>query len=212
METPIPTQTATWLPRNYTGAADPDIEEGEWLRCLRDTGPDERLVVWEGVAGRGLVAIVDYSTQRRAPVARVYEGWGRIQRLTPPVGRDALAIDHLLAERFLGGRARGLQGSPNRLSAEEGEAIARVAKRLPQRALPIDEPTYDEEIVYWAGDVSGPPEAVLEHDIHTTRRIWRQLGFPSAPLKQRRLPSGRRPDLIDSRSGEYPMDDSDAVQ
>jgi hypothetical protein len=119
-----------------------------------------------------------------------------LQRLNPPIGPDALASEPLLAERFLGRRARGLQGSPNRLCVEEGEAIRRVALRLPPRALPVDEPTYDEEIVFWAGDLKGPPEAVLEHDIHTTRRIWKALGFPSAPLKQRRLPSGRRPDLI----------------
>lgn len=148
------------------------------------------------MAGRGLVAVVDFAKQRRTPTTRVYEGWGRLQRLSPPIGPDALASEPLLAERFLGRRARGLQGSPNRLSVEEGEAIARVAVRLPPRALPVDEPTYDEEIVYWAGDLNGPPEAVLEHDIHTTRRLWNALGFRSAPFKQRRLPSGRRPDLI----------------
>lgn len=198
MERPLPTQAATWLPPNYTGAGYPDIEDGEWLRCLKDTGPAERLVVWEGVAGRGLVAVVDFATQRRAPAARAYEGWGRLQRLSPPIGPDTLASEPLLAERFLGRRARGLQGSPNRLSVEEGEAITRVAKHLPPRALPVDEPTYDEEIIFWAGDLKGPPEAVLEHDIRTTRRIWKALGFPSTPLKQRCLPSGRRPDLMAS--------------
>lgn len=75
-EPPLPTQVATWLPRNFAGAGEPEIEAGEWLRCLNDTGPDERLLVWEGVAGRGLVAVVDFATQRRAPAARIYEGWG----------------------------------------------------------------------------------------------------------------------------------------
>lgn len=140
MDMPLPTQAATWLPPNYTGAGDPDIGEGEWLRCLKETGPTERLAVWEGVAGRGLVAVVDFAKQRRAPTTRVHEGWGRLQRLSPPIGPDALASEPLLAERFLGRRARGLQGSPNRLSVEEGEAIARVAVRLPPRALPLTSP------------------------------------------------------------------------
>lgn len=143
-----------------------------------------------------MVAVVDFAAQRRTPARGSYEGWGRIQQLDPAIGPDALSREPLLADRFLGPRARGLQGSPNRLSVEEGEAIARVATRLPSQALPVDEPTYDEEIIFWAGDLKGPPEAILEHDIHTTRRMWKALGFPSAPLKQRCLPSGRRPDLV----------------
>jgi hypothetical protein len=195
-EPPHPTQLGTWLPHNFAGAGEPDIEEGEWLRCLKDTGEDERLIVWEGAAGRGLVAIVDFASQRSMAAAGVYEGWGRVQQLNPVIDRSAIASEPLLADRFLGARARGLQGSPKRLSPEEGAALARIAPALPSRALPVDEPTYDEEVIFWAGDTKGPPEAVLEHDIHTTRRLWKALGFPSAPLKQRRLPSGRRPDLI----------------
>ena len=193
---PHPTQLDTWLPQNFRGAGEPDIEEGEWLRCLKDTGEDERLIVWEGAAGRGLVAVVDFASQRSMAAARIYEGWGRVQQLDPVLDRSAIAFEPLLADRFLGARARGLQGSPKRLSREEGAALARIAPALPPRALPVDEPTYDEEVIFWAGDTKGPPEAVLEHDIHTTRRLWKALGFPSPPLKQRRLPSGRRPDLI----------------
>lgn len=51
MEPPHPTQVGTWLPQNFGGAGYPDVEEGEWLRCLKDTGEAERLIIWEGAAG-----------------------------------------------------------------------------------------------------------------------------------------------------------------
>ena len=39
MDPPLPTQAATWLAPNYTGAGDPDIGEGEWLRALSYDAP-----------------------------------------------------------------------------------------------------------------------------------------------------------------------------
>lgn len=195
MAPPLPTQVQTWLPHNFAGAGEPDIQEGEWLRCLKDTAGSDRLIVWEGAAGRGLVAVVDFAAQRRMPAVGIYEGWGRIQQLRRLVTLETIAADPVLAERFLGPRARSLQGLPKRLTPAEGQAIARVAKHLPRRALPVDEPSYDEEVIFWASGDKGPPEALLEHEIHTTRSLWTRLGFPSPPLKQRRLPSGRRPDL-----------------
>jgi hypothetical protein len=142
-----------------------------------------------------LVAVVDFGQQRRLVAMGIYEGWGRIQQLEPPIDQDVVRRDPILTVRFFGRGASGLQGTPIRLSPEEGKAIARIAGGLPPQAFPVDEPTYDEEIVFWAGDDKGPPEAVLEHEIHARRRLWSALGFPSAPHKQRCLPSGRRPDL-----------------
>src|ERR1044072_9674577 len=107
-EPPHPTQLGTWLPHNFAGAGEPDIEEGEWLRCLKDTGEDERLIVWEGAAGRGLVAIVDFASQRSMAAAGVYEGWGRVQQLNPVIDRSAIASEPPLAHRFLRPRARAV--------------------------------------------------------------------------------------------------------
>ena len=188
---PIPTQIELWQPGDLVDEAD---EHGQWLTCLRDTGPNDRLVVWEGAHGRGLVAVVDFAEQRRSTAPRVYEGWARVQPLDPIIRCDAIAREPCLASKLLG-KNHGMQGSPKRLTAEQGSAIARMT-RLPARAVPIDEPNYDEEVLFWADDDHGPPEAVLEDRIHSERWLWQKLGFPSVPRKQFRLPSGRRPDLL----------------
>jgi hypothetical protein len=185
---PHPTQLHVWKPGRLEDAPGP---EGQWLTCLRDTRANDRLVVWEGLAGRGLVAVIDFDQQRSSPAARVFEGWGRAQLLDPMIGFASIAAQPLLAARLLG--TRGLQGSPKRLTAQEGAAIARLT-RLPPRQVPVDEPTYNEEVIFWADDDNGPPEALLEHHIH--RRVWRTLGFPSPPEKQGRIASGLRPDLL----------------
>jgi hypothetical protein len=186
-----PTQVEAWLPGDLEEG--PDSPEGQWLTCLRDTGPDDRLVVWEGASGRGLIAVVDFAAQRRRPAARITEGWGRVQRLDSFVRFKAIEHEPVLAERFLG-RRHGIRGSPKWLTGEESAAIAKLT-HLPPRAFPIDEPSYDEDVIFWADEDDGPPEAVLEHTIHSTAALWRALGFPGPPLKQRRLPSGLRPDL-----------------
>jgi hypothetical protein len=187
---PVPTQIEFWRPGDLSGEA---TERGQWLTCLRETHRLDRLVVWEGVNGRGLVAVVDFAEQRRSPAARVFEGWGRVHILDPVVDYETVVSEPVLANK-LSGRTHGMRGSPKRLTPAQGRAIARLT-RLPPHAIPTDEPNYDEEVVFWADDDRGPPEAQLEDWIHTKRRLWERLGFPSRPHKQRRLPSGLRPDL-----------------
>ena len=191
----IPTQLITWHAYNFGDDPEP---RSEFLWCLKATQPGDRQIVWEGSGGRGLIAVVDFGEPTRRLRSGRYERWATATPLVPPISRAQLLADPMLAARLTGAGASALQGGPIRLTQEQGQAILRVAGGLPRANVPQDKPRkqdLDDEWD-WVGEHDLPPEKLLEIEIADKPRLWKQLGFPTRPALQTRLPSGRRPDLL----------------
>lgn len=191
---PLPRQAITWHPQNIGAWEGPP--QPEFLRCLKATAPGDRQVVWEGAQGRGLVAVVDFGEPLRRTRSGAYERWAVVSFLDSPVSIEAVRAHPVLARRFTGAGARALQGNPIRLTSEEGQAIQDVAGALPPLRMPAMTPRGREPEEEWTGNEGWPREELLEVVVSEERRLWRRLGFPEAPQRQRRLPSGLRPDLL----------------
>ena len=197
---PLPVQVSTWLPERSGFGVDDEFDtspsDGEWLYCLKGTQPGDRQVVWSGVHGRGIVAVVDFSGEVRprsssvgATGRQLYEGWGRITRLREPISVETAQAHQVLHTCF----GRSIQGVKS-INSDVGSAIAERVGEWPPAA------TFDSYPADWnerGGDWSRhrlPPEAiVLDKD-----RVARRLGFPSRvnPAgKKQRLLNGRYPDL-----------------
>jgi hypothetical protein len=186
-----PTQLVTYLEHNWTGAGDSG-PVGQWLRCLASTAATDRQLVWNDNSIAGLVTFAGWIR----PGPGFYEGWGSLQRLPSSVGRQELLDDPRTRSRFDSRGIRALQGSPIRLTPEIASAIAEMAGGLPATVLPLDEPDYDEDPVLWVGLHGLSPEAHIEAAVASQKRLWRRLGFPDAPRRQRRLGVAGRVDLI----------------
>jgi hypothetical protein len=187
----LPTQIVTWHDFNWTGEGDSG-PTGEWLRCLRDTRSHDRQFVWSGSAVAGVVTFAGWIRRGTG----FYDGWGSLSRLSAPVSRDALLADRRTAPRFDARGIKALQGSPIMLNRDLAATVSQMIGGLPSTTVPLDEPDYNERPILWAGLHGLSPEAYIEAEVATRRGLWRRLGFPAAPARQRVLGSAGRVDLI----------------
>jgi hypothetical protein len=187
-----PTQLLFFHTHNWDGS-DSDPGCGQWLWCMKDTTAGTRQFI---VDEEAVVAVVTFAPWVRHPRARLYEGWGSITRLANPVSRGMLLRDPRTRGRFDERGQHALQGGPIRLSRLESKAIIELAGGLPRTLIPQHEPDYSEEPSLWVGSHGLAPEAYIEAAVAATPRLWRELGFPSAPRRQRRLGDAGRPDLL----------------
>jgi hypothetical protein len=188
----LPTQICTWMHANFL-AGDSD-DRGQFLYALKDTQPRDRQVVWEGGSERGIVAVVDFAV----PVVRVagiYYAWGTTTMLTNPVDHDAIHRVELLEERFFGRGRYSLHGRAKRLQPRIAEAIDGLAGGLPPPRTPRGDPR-DAPTDRWFGSLNIDPESVFETAVLASPRLWRKIGFPSAPAPQQRISARDRPDLL----------------
>lgn len=169
---------------------------GEYLRCLKDTLPGDRQVVWEGRHGRGIVGVVDFGDYRRGVRRGVYERWVRYTSLSPVSSRERVLVDPVLGLRFGPAGAKGLQGNAIRLTPTEAYASEVLAGGLPEQRLPSDRPYGDEDVIDWTGAEGLPVEVIIETAAATSRRVWRKLRFSERPRTQVSVPGAARPDLL----------------
>ena len=175
-------QICTWLPENsgFEGGEEvPDdrSSRGEWLYCLRDTQPGDRQLVWSGVKGRGIIAVVDFSGEVRPRHEREgrYEGWGAVTSLRDPIAVSTVQSHPVLKPRFTGNGLRALLG-PVRLTADLASAIDDLAGGVPEPTPPgpVDWQALGGD---W-GRRSLPREKVAELIVLDKDRIARKIGFP----------------------------------
>lgn len=186
-----PSQLVAWHAFNWTGG-DPEGPVGEWLRCLKGTRARDRQLIWSEAAVAGVVTFAGWV--RRAE--GFYEAWGSAERLPQSVDRKALLADPRTAPRFDELGIKALQGSPITLTPELAAALSEMADGVPASDVPLDDPDYDEEPILWVGLHGLRPEAYIEAEIAAQRRLWRKLEFPHAPVRQRRLGTAGRVDLL----------------
>jgi len=202
---PLPVQVCTWLHvRSGFDVSDEEALEsgasdGEWLYCLRATEPGDRQVIWSGVNGRGIIAVVDFSgaVRRRESNPRLYESWGRLSNVPRAISVETAQRHPVLKRRF----GRSIQGV-ERLDASEALAIRDCAGGLPPAVSFEDcEPDWDAEGGDWSGERL-PPEIIVELVVVDDKDIARKLGFrsPVNPAgRKQRLRNGRYPDLWSSQ-------------
>lgn len=207
MNGPLPVQVCTWLSEQSgyqpSKPAAPGASDGEWLFCLKHTKPGDRQVVWSGVGGSGIIAVVDFSGEVRPRAPRpgtgrasnrqLSEGWGRLTELRRPVS-VALAQSHPVLQRRFG---RSIQ-SVWSIEAEVAQAISVCAGGLPPAAdFHGFEADWRQPGGLW-GRASLPPEAIVEEIVLNEDEVARRLGFPS-PVNPNggkvHLSNGRIPDL-----------------
>ena len=190
----LPTQVCTWTPResgfDWTGQE--RASQPEWLYCLKGTVAGSRQIIWSGVEGSGLLAVVDFSgdVRERAGKRGLYEGWGRLTELRRAIPVDMILAHPTLARRF----AKPIQ-SVYRLDRDCAEAIDELAVGLPPVA------GFDEYPAEWKarggdwGRHSLPPEALVEALVRDKSHLARKLGFSTKVATQVILANGKRPDL-----------------
>jgi hypothetical protein len=190
----LPTQVCTWTPResgfDWTGAK--GACEPEWLYCLKGTAAGTRQIVWSGVEGSGLLAVVDFSgdVRERAGKPGRYEGWGRLTEFRRAVPVEVVLAHPTLARRF----AASIQ-SVYRLDHEYAQAIDELSGGLPRRADFAECPAEWKERGGDWGRRSLPPEAIVEALVRDKARLARKLGFSTKVATQVILANGKRPDL-----------------
>jgi hypothetical protein len=183
----------TWTPResgfDWTGGD--AASEPEWLYCLKGTVAGDRQIIWSGVSGKGLLAIVDFSGDVRERTGKpgLYEGWGRITDL-----RRAIPADEVLAHMTLAPRFEKPIQSVYRLDRKYAEAIDTLAGGLPPASGFSRPAKWNERGGDWARR-SLPPEAIVEALVRDNSRLARTIGFPSEVATQVPLGNGKRPDL-----------------
>ena len=176
----LPSQMVTWHEFNWTGEGDSG-PNGEWLRCLKNTLAHQRQFVWSGSKVAGIVTFSGWVR----PGDGFFEGWGSLSRLRKPVHRAALRADERTAARFDARGIRALQGSPIAIAPELARALCEMADVSDPTPVPLDEPDYNHEPILWTGLHGLSPEAYIEAAVATSPELWRKLGFPSAPARQR---------------------------
>lgn len=202
---PLPVQVCTWLPIRSgfdvteEDAAEDAAADGEWLYCLKFTQPGDRQVIWSGVDGHGIIAVVDFigAVRRRKSNPRLYEGWGRLTNLSRAVSVET-AQEHPVLGRCFGRAIQGVQ----RLDSEVALAIRDCVGGMPPTAKFEDwEPDWDAEGGNWSGERL-PPELIVELIVLDDEDIARELGFRSTVNpngRKQRLRNGRYPDLWSRR-------------
>jgi len=182
----LPTQVCTWLPRESNYAANPPRDSqpsdvGQWLYCLKATERGDRQIVWSGVHGDGLFAVVDFTGEVRArvpnedgKVRRGYEGWGRITALRRFLTVEQAQRDRVLRPLFM----KSIQGVWS-LTDREARTIDELTGGLPAAAnLDGCEPDWAEPGGGWAA-YPLPPEEIVERIVLGKPRVARKLGFAS---------------------------------
>lgn len=191
--TPLPTQIHTWHPQNY-GAAPDDELDGEWLYCKRLTQAGERMLVWSGRTGAGIVAVVDFegSVRPRTHGAKGnYEGWGTVTPLPRPLSAAEALAAPVVGEFFAGRSIQRPQALPGPVAA----AVAELVGGFPSVAsFEDDPPRFDLDGGEWGAAVL-PPEVIVEEIVAGSRRVAREIGFPTVVKTQVTLANGKRPDL-----------------
>lgn len=200
MDGPLPGQVCTWLPtRSGFGAAEPKAPEGasggEWLYCLKFTEPGDRQVVWSGVDGLGIVAVVDFcgAVRPRSSNPSRYEGWGRLTYLPRAVSVQT-AQEHLVLQRCFDRSIQSVQA----IDSEVARAISQCAGGMPPAAdFEGHEPDWSEHGGDWRGRRL-PLEAIAERMVLDEDRVARQVGFASTVNpggSKQRLGNGGIPDF-----------------
>jgi hypothetical protein len=193
---PLPTQICPWLSdrSGYDGTTT-GVSDGQWLYCLKGTRPGDRQIVWSGVNGRGLIAVVDFSgAVRPRSAAGRYEGWGRITPLAEPVSVEIVRNHPVLAELF----AKSIQ-SVRSIDDDAAEAIGGCIGEMPPAAGFHEHPVnWSEPSGAWGRLRRLPPEVIVEHLVLNRSRVARRIGFPGQVNpggKKQILANGRIPDL-----------------
>ncbi|MDQ2765410.1 MAG: hypothetical protein M3Y22_18610 [Pseudomonadota bacterium] len=191
---------ATWLP-DRSPPIEPGESSKEWLYCLKGTRLGDRQVVWQGVHGPGVAAVVDFNGEvrpREATKAKGrYEGWGVFTALPRPISVEVAQSHPVLARRFAQPGLKALIG-PISLQRNLAMAIDDLAGGLPA-APPLrgDEADWDAAGGDWSGERL-PPEEVTEKLMADKRRIAHKLGLVGeirALGNKKRLANGKVPDL-----------------
>jgi hypothetical protein len=203
MSGPLPVQVCTWLDvrSGYDGiepeaGSSEERPEGEWLYCLKGTQPGDRQVIWSGVEGRGIIAVVDFdgAVRRRPDNPQRYHGWGYVTPLARAVP-VATAQVHPVLKRYFG---RSIQGVES-IDAEAAEVISECADGLPPAVdLQDSQPNWADDGGVWSGERL-PPEAIVERIVLNERQVAQKLGFRS-PVN----PRGRRQQLLTKPNPRYP--------
>lgn len=180
----VPNQIITWMHHNVGDLRGP--HDPQFLYALRDTHKGDRQIVWEGGGGRGLIAVVDFDDAHLRVNGR-WRSWGVVTPLNPPIGAAELRDDPVLATRFSGNGLKALHGLPKQLPVEHGKAIEGLAHGLPDERLPNRAPHAGDPVDDWFGSVDIDPEKTFELAVHTSRRLWKRIGFPQRPAMQQRL-------------------------
>lgn len=188
---PLPSQIAVWM-QAHVVLVGPDVGEPQWLIALKGTEPGDRMAVCEA-DGRGLLLVVDFASSAQFASGSYY-AWGVITPLERPLAFDQLRSGVFRPER--GSDLRWLRGGPKRLHEEEARRINALAGGLPPARTANREPRRSDGKEIWPGSGGLPPERITEELVATTRRVWRRIGFPSAPETQRATSRDDRPDLI----------------
>lgn len=190
---PLPTQLCTWMHDNLLPGESGD--EGQFLYALKATQPGDRQLVWEGRSERGVIAVVDFAAPVGVCADGIYYAWGATTMLPHPVDHHALRAVPLLAARFFGDGRYFLHGRAKRLAPDIAEAIDLLAGGLPAPLTPSGDPT-DAPTDRWFGSMNIEPERIFELAVLATPRLWRKIGFPSAPVPQVPISPRDRPDLL----------------
>ena len=190
----LPTQVCTWTPREsgFDWTGEEGASEPEWLYCLKRTVAGDRQIIWSGVEGSGLLAVVDFSgdVRERAVKPGLYEGWGRLTEFRRAIPVEVVLAHPILARRF----GKPIQ-SVYRLDRECAQAIDELSGGLPPEADFAEHPAKWKERGGDWGRHSLPPEAIVEALVRDNSRLARKLGFSTKVTTQVILANGKRPDL-----------------
>ncbi|MGD9573230.1 MAG: hypothetical protein AB7V62_15210 [Thermoleophilia bacterium] len=194
---PLPEQVAFWHPHNFS-EREAGAYEPQFLTCLKATDAGDRLLVWQGKDGGGITAVVDFGDPMRPDGTGRYQRWGCVTVLEEPISFERVTADPDLGPRLTGKGGRALQGKPVLLSDHEAFAVSQLTS-LPLFTGPDRNPTpaeFSAEPDLWRALKGLPPEQALEAAVALDAALWQAIGFRTAPTMQKRLPSGRRPDLL----------------
>jgi hypothetical protein len=184
---PLPCQWISWN-HEYV-LDDADDASGQFQYALKATTAGDRQLVLEGESARGIVAVVDFAGHNRK-AGPIYYAWGATTWLPKPLDAAAIRADNVLRRAFA-----NRQGRAKQLAPEAAMRIAELIDVFPEQRLPATAPSEDAELELWIGGRGRSPEFLLHDEVETTKRLWRQLGFTSAPRRGHRLQNGRYPDL-----------------
>ena len=94
------------------------------------------------------------------------------------------------------GSSLSMHAAAKHLDPDEAEAIDRLAGGLPPQRLPSRSPRAGEEVWSWFGGLNLDLEKTFELAVYGSKRLWKRIGFPTAPLLQQRLPATKTSDRI----------------
>jgi hypothetical protein len=185
----VPSQWISWDHTHVDDALD-GRPEGQFLYALKDTPPGERQLVLEGGSVRGLIGLVDFAGHNRK-AASIYYAWGSVTYLQEPVAKSTLDADPVLRRAF-----SNRQGRAKRLAPEVAERLEALMGGFVSQRFPSRDPGRRDDLDIWLGAHGREPEFLIQQDVIAVKRVWRKMGFRSAPRSGHRLQNGRYPDLM----------------